>query len=87
MEERLLINGGKKLNGSVCVDASKNAFLPILAATVLCDGEICLDNYVHLSDLLCMREILSKLDIDTYLNGKELHIDTRNIKKIGRAHV
>lgn len=80
MKEKLKIFGGKKLEGFVQVDASKNAFLPILASTTLCDGQICLKNYVNLSDLNCMRRILQKLGATTTLNGKELFIDTKKLE-------
>ncbi len=80
MEEKIFISGGKKLFGQVEVDASKNAFLPILASTVLCDGEILFKNYVDLSDLVQTRKILRTLSIKSSLNGRQLYIDTRNVK-------
>lgn len=78
MEERFLINGGASLKGSVKVDGSKNAFLPILAACVLCDGEIELENYVDLSDLVAMRDILKTLNISSCAIGDMLYINSRD---------
>ncbi len=78
MDERFIINGGKTLNGEIYVDTSKNAFLPILAATILCDGLIILKDFVALSDIFCMCDILKILGIEIKLNGKELQIDTTN---------
>ena len=86
MEERLLINGGCRLDGSIKVDGSKNAFLPILAASVLCDGEIELDNYVDLTDLAAMREILKELNIFSCSDGKKLYIDAKNSKNAKISH-
>ncbi|MBP3431726.1 MAG: UDP-N-acetylglucosamine 1-carboxyvinyltransferase [Clostridia bacterium] len=86
MEERLIINGGKKLIGEVKIDASKNAFLPILAACVLCNGEICLENYVDLTDLGVMREILQSLNITSKLDGKRLILDARDAKNERISH-
>jgi len=80
MEEKLLINGKRPLEGKVKVDASKNAFLPILAASTLCDGEIILKNFCPLSDLFSMQEILEKLNIKTRISGEEFYIDTRQIE-------
>ncbi|MGN1200757.1 MAG: UDP-N-acetylglucosamine 1-carboxyvinyltransferase [Candidatus Caccovivens sp.] len=80
MNEKLLIMGGHSLNGIVKVSASKNAFLPILAGTILCDGEIELKNLVHLSDIENMCRILNILQISTTQNDERLYIDTRNIK-------
>lgn len=81
----MLINGGRKLFGQVRVDGSKNAFLPILAGCVLCDDEIELDNYVELSDLVAMREILLTLGIKSYNIGSKLYINAKDKKneKIG----
>lgn len=80
MEDCLLINGGRKLSGRIRVDGSKNAFLPILAASVLCDSEIELENYVNLTDLLAMREILQVLNITSYNDKDKLYINTKNCK-------
>jgi UDP-N-acetylglucosamine 1-carboxyvinyltransferase len=75
-EEKLKIFGGTKLCGSVTVDGSKNGLLPVLAATILCDGEIKLNNCVDILDCQCMIEILKTLNISTIRDGKTLHINT-----------
>lgn len=76
----MFISGDKKLFGKVKVDASKNAFLPILAGSILCDGELEFENYVDLSDLIHTRNILQSLNVMSNLNGRRLYIDTRRIK-------
>ncbi len=86
MDEKLKIYGGKKLCGQVEVDASKNAFLPILIASTLCDGEVCLKNYVNLTDLENMRLILEVLNVKTTLNGRELYINTAGIENNKITH-
>lgn len=86
MEERFLINGGRTLHGKIKVDGAKNAFLPIMAASVLCDGQIQLDNYVALSDLDWMREILKTLNIQTEAWQNFLYIDTKNIENNKISH-
>lgn len=86
MEERLIINGGRKLSGVVSVEGSKNAFLPILAGCVLCFGEIELKNYVDLTDLVAMREILQTLGISSSGVGDKLFINTSNIKNAKITH-
>lgn len=80
MEEKFLINGGTKLVGEIKTDGAKNAFLPILAGCVLAEDEFCLNNYVNLSDLLCMREILAVLYCKTSSDDGSVFVDTRNIK-------
>ncbi len=86
MEEKLIINGGRKLLGSVQVDTSKNALLPILAACSLCEGEILLRDYVDLTDIIYMREILSLLNIKSALSGKELYIDAKDVQNAKITH-
>lgn len=49
-QQRIVINGGKRLEGEIPVQGAKNSALPLLAATVLCSGESVLHNCPHLSD-------------------------------------
>ena len=49
-QQRIIINGGKRLEGEIAVQGAKNSALPLLAATVLCSGECALHNCPHLSD-------------------------------------
>ena len=86
MEERLIINGGHQLQGKIKVDGSKNAFLPIMAGCVLCDGEITLENYAQLEDLNSMRIILQHLGIKTQEFGRSLYINTKNIENNKITH-
>ena len=43
-QKKLEINGGRKISGTVVISGSKNATLPILAATVLTDKKIIIKN-------------------------------------------
>ena len=84
--EKFLINGGRRLSGSVRVDAAKNSFVAILAASVLCDGEISLEEFVELSDVRCMIEILETLDIKSQICEKKLYLDAKNAKNLKISH-
>lgn len=86
MEERLIINGGRKLQGKIKVDGAKNAFLPIMAGTVLCDGQIELENFCNLEDLNSMRVILKALGIDSEASTRSLYIDTKSVKNEKITH-
>lgn len=59
--QKLIINGGKKLCGEVAVQGAKNAVLPILAAALLCNGEVTLRNCPRLSDTYSALRILNYL--------------------------
>ena len=86
MEERLIINGGRKLQGKIKVDGAKNAILPIMAGTVLCDGQIELENFCNLEDLNSMRVILKTLGIDSEASTRSLYIDTKSVKNEKITH-
>ena len=55
--EKLLINGGVRLNGEIRISGAKNAALPILAATLLSDEPVVVHNLPHLHDITTMNEI------------------------------
>jgi UDP-N-acetylglucosamine 1-carboxyvinyltransferase len=67
--DRLLIEGGVRLRGHVPVSGSKNAALPILAATILCDGECRIRNVPNLRDVNTMMEVLRTLGIAAERNA------------------
>lgn len=86
MEDKLLINGGRRLFGQVTVEGAKNAILPMLAGVILCDGEIELENCVDISDVRCMREILQTLNISSSAQGTTLYINTKNVENQKITH-
>jgi len=56
--DKIIVKGGKRLEGEVLVSGAKNAALPILAATLLADGEHTLHNVPALVDVNTMLEVL-----------------------------
>lgn len=76
---KLYINGGKRLSGEVTVQGAKNSALPILAATVLCDGESVIHNCPKLSDVTASVRILEHLGCICRREGDTLIVDSRNI--------
>ncbi len=64
--DSIIINGGNALKGNIYVSGSKNASLPIMAASLLTDGVLELTNLPVLSDISTMEELLlnhgSKID-------------------------
>lgn len=47
----IVISGGKKLSGEITVQGAKNSVLPVLAGTLLCDGESVIHNCPNISDV------------------------------------
>jgi len=60
---KALITGGKRLSGTVSISGSKNAALPILAATILLHGETTITNVPNLLDIISMIRILRSLGL------------------------
>jgi len=70
--KQLVIQGGKKLFGTINISGSKNASLPILAATLLVDEKITLKNIPDVKDISTMINLLESI-------GKKINfLDSRN---------
>jgi len=80
--EKLEITGGKKLQGSINISGSKNASLPILAASILAN-KIILTNIPSVRDIDTMVELLISLGsiIEINKNKKTIKINNHKIKK------
>ena len=59
--ESFLIRGGRRLSGTLPVDSAKNAVLPILAATVLTEDDVCIRDVPAITDAANMVAILTML--------------------------
>ena len=55
--DRLLIRGGRRLNGDVRVGGAKNAALPILATALMVPGKVRFENLPHLNDVTTMLQL------------------------------
>lgn len=73
------VEGNKRLEGQVRISGAKNAVLPILAATVLCDGEIILHDVPDLNDVRVMIEVLEYLGAETEFKDSTLKVNTSGI--------
>ena len=73
--QKLEIKGGKKISGTVAISGSKNATLPILAATILTDKKIILKNIPIVRDVETMAILLSTIGSNVKLNKNEKKIE------------
>ena len=71
------VYGGRTLSGCVRVQGSKNAVLPIMAASLLCRGETLLHHCPDLLDVEAAVEILQHLGCVVQRSGSDIHIDAR----------
>ncbi len=58
---KIIVNGGKKISGEINIQGAKNSVLPVLAGTILCDGECVIKNCPFLSDVDTSIRILQEL--------------------------
>lgn len=77
--EKICIVGKNKLKGEIRVQGSKNSTLPIIAATILCEGETVLHNCPRLTDIDAAINILSHLGCRTRREDTTLIIDSSDI--------
>ncbi|SFU79884.1 EPSP synthase (3-phosphoshikimate 1-carboxyvinyltransferase), partial [Clostridium sp. DSM 8431] len=79
--ERLVINGGKALKGSVEINGAKNAAVAILPATVVASkGKCIIDNIPDIEDVHCLERILKSLGcIVNKIDNNTLEIDSSNV--------
>tara|TARA_E500000081_G_scaffold138122_1_gene153287 strand:- start:1190 stop:2449 length:1260 start_codon:yes stop_codon:yes gene_type:complete len=66
--EKLLIKGGNSLNGTINCSGAKNAALPMIAATILCNEKITLKNLPYLQDITTMFELLGSMGANILLD-------------------
>lgn len=62
--DKILVQGGRQLNGRVEISGAKNAALPILVSALLCDGS---NTFTHVPDL---RDIQSTIQLLTHLGAR-----------------
>ena len=82
---KIIINGGKKLEGEITISGAKNSAVALIPGAILCDEKITLANVPNISDVDALEDILKHLNagIERKKNG-ELYIssDTIENKKI-----
>ena len=76
-----IIEGGKRLEGEATVSGSKNASLPILAATILNNGITKLYNVPEIRDTKITQEILKFLGCKVKKSKGKIEINSKNITK------
>ena len=76
---KFIIQGGKRLEGEVKISGSKNAALPIIAATVLIQGKTTLYNVPNIQDVQTMFEIIKDIGGKVTKKSNKIIIDTSKI--------
>jgi len=80
--QKLQITGGKKISGTIAISGSKNATLPILAATILTNKKILIKNVPIVRDVETMAALLSTMGSFVKLKKNEKKIEIINKKSL-----
>lgn len=78
--DKLVIEGGIPLKGSVTISGSKNAALPILLASILVEGEVRLSNVPDLRDIGTTLKLLELLGCTAEYDGGEVLLKSCDLK-------
>ena len=78
--DRLVITGGQRLEGRVTAAGAKNAALPILAATLLGEGECAISNLPQVRDVATMTTLISLLGVSVKRDGSRVVIDATSVQ-------
>ena len=81
LNDRIFIEGGHKLKGNVQIQGSKNAALPMMAASLLHRGVSVLKGCPRIADVFCMEEILQNLGAVTWWEDHDLYLDCTKADK------
>src|SRR4030095_12496170 len=87
--DRIRIQGGQKLNGSIPISGAKNDTLPLMIASLLTDQTLILENVPRRADVGLLQRILGNHGVDVMIGGKRpaetqydgqtLHISAANV--------
>lgn len=84
--DKLVIEGGQPLSGSVHISGAKNACLPILAASVLTDDRCVLSNVPDLKDVSTMIDILTSLGRKVKRSGDTIEVSEGSINSVTASY-
>ena len=81
--DKLLINGGRRLEGALRVSGAKNAALPILAATLLTGETVTVTNAPHLNDVTTMVKLLGRFGAEVAVGeGPEVSVTAADLRSL-----
>ena len=80
--DKLIISGGRILDGELRVSGAKNSALPILAAALLSETPVTIGNIPHLHDITTTMELLGRMGVQLLIDEKlNIEVDASTIKR------
>lgn len=80
--KKLIINGGKKLKGSVSVSGAKNSTVALIPAAILANSPVTLEGVPDIQDVHSLIEILKEMNVHADFNSSTLVIDPTEMVSI-----
>jgi UDP-N-acetylglucosamine 1-carboxyvinyltransferase len=80
--DRLVVDGGTRLEGSVRISGAKNSALKLMAASLLAQGRTVLRNVPRIQDCITMGEVLAHLGAGVAWDGETLSIETTHVRPL-----
>jgi UDP-N-acetylglucosamine 1-carboxyvinyltransferase len=77
--EKIIVEGGKRLEGEVTIGGAKNAVLPLMASCILTEGESIFTNVPALDDVKTMSKLLRILGAQVEYENGTLSVDTTSL--------
>lgn len=77
--DRIIIRGRKTLTGEIEASGAKNAALPILAASLLCNGPVTIENVPNLADVSTIVKLLEHLGATVTRSAHEVRLEWRDV--------
>jgi UDP-N-acetylglucosamine 1-carboxyvinyltransferase len=78
--QKLLIEGGYPLSGSIKISGAKNCAVALIPASILCDGKVTINNVPNITDRDDLNEILQYLGAEVLIKDDVMEINCTNIK-------
>lgn len=80
--KEILVKGGRRLNGEIDISSAKNAVLPIIACSMLCEETCVINKAPLLKDVFVICDVLRSVNSNITIEKDRIVIDNSNLKNI-----
>ena len=84
--ESLIVEGKRTLRGRVRISGSKNITLPLIAASLLTDDPVVVEDVPCLLDVGIMKEIVSEIGMGVRCQKHSLYLDASTVNRFSASH-
>src|SRR5699024_3012426 len=73
--EKMLVEGGHKLNAKIRISGAKNSAVALLPAAILADSDVTIEGLPYILDVYTLGELLEEIGGTVHWDGQTVHID------------